>query len=296
MIRERLLQILSNLFIEAPVLFTFYYVQQSIFSYAIYPMNILIFALPIVKNLIPKYGKYTYPIVLLSVSVFILISFFNAAIPHMYGVGHLLYYFNFDYSNLSYVTKVMFTFFTSLPFIFIVEGMFSVKLQRILGYLVISMADLLDMVVVIQINPLLGGNLIKSFELTNVLFGLNLYTLIFFGYEFISIVFHVSAMFNEYLDISFIVSAIGIVLYFFFVQEGRKRVIMDGIATAFLFGAVLAIALSYVINVVSGSSEELFVIAIFIFGILYAVNRTGKQKYNRLGEMVPDETSIPGNQ
>ena len=86
-------------------------------------------------------------------------------------------------------------------------------------YRTMPMADLLDMVVVIQINPLLGGNLIKSFELTNVLFGLNLYTLIFFGYEFISIVFHVSAMFNEYLDISFIVSAIGIVLYFFFVQE-----------------------------------------------------------------------------
>jgi hypothetical protein len=282
---QRLIQIISNLLILSPAIYCFYYVQINITLYVLYPLNYLIFAIPIMKNAIPKYGKLVYPISVLITFAYIFLSFI-----HLIVIGNyfILQYFNIPLTNTHYIETLLFTFFTSLPFIFIVEGAFSLKLQRILSYLVISMADLLDMVVSIQINPLLGGNLITSFTYANALFGLNLYTLFFFGYEFISIVFHVSSLFNTYLDIAFIISILGVISYFFFVSEGRKRVQMDGIAYGFLYGGIITVLISYIMGYLNGSFEELMVIAVSILVALIWLRRSNKQTKISLSEIQGD--------
>jgi hypothetical protein len=282
---ERLIQILSNLLILSPAIYCFYYVQTNITLYVLTPLNYIIFAIPIIKNVIPKYGKLVYPITLLITFLYIFLSFIHLILVNNYVI---LKYFSLPLTNTAYIESLSFTFFTSLPFIFIFEGAFSLKLQRILSYLVISMADLLDMVVAIQINPLLGGNLITSFTYANALFGLNLYTLFFYGYEFISIVFHVSSTFNTYLDISFIISILGVISYFFFVSEGRKRVQMDGISYGFLYGGIITVVISYAMGFFNGSFEELMVIAISILVVLIWLRRTNKQTKISLGEIQGD--------
>lgn len=282
---ERLIQIISNLLILSPAIYCFYYVQINITLYVLSPLNYLIFAVPIVRHAIPKHGKLVYPISLLISFVYIFLSFI-----HLILIGNyfILQYFNIPLTNKQYIENLLFTFFTSLPFIFIFEGALSLKLQRILSYLVISMADLLDMVVSIQINPLLGGNLITSFTYANALFGLNLYTLFFFGYEFISIVFHVSSIFNTYLDIAFIISILGVISYFFFVSEGRKRVQMDGIAYGFLYGGIITVLISYIMGYLNGSFEELMVIAVSILVALIWLRRSNKQTKISLSEIQGD--------
>ncbi len=282
---DRLIQIISNLLILSPAIYCFYYVQINISLYILTPLNYIIFAIPIIKNVIPKYGKFVYPVTLLVTFLYIFFSFLHLILINNYLI---LQYFNLPLTNTTYIESLTFTFFTSLPFIFIVEGAFSLKLQRILSYLVISMADLLDMVVTIQINPLLGGNLITSFTYANALFGLNLYTLFFYGYEFISIVFHVSTAFNNYLDITFILSIFGVISYFFFVSEGRKRVQMDGISYGFLYGGIVTVMISYVMGFFNGSFEELMVIAISILAVLIWLRRTNKQTKISLGEIQGD--------
>ncbi len=282
MIKERLVQIISNILILSPVIYSFYYVQSNVISYVMYPINWIIFAIPVIKNVIPKYGKFVYPLSFLFTFTYFFLVFLHLIVVKNYLI---LQYFNAPITNLTYVENLVFTFFTSLPFIFIVEGAFSMKLQRILSYLVIGMADLLDMVVAIQMNSLLGGNIITSFTYANALFGMNIYTLFFFGYEFISIIFHVSTAFNNALDIAFIISIIGVISYFFFVSEGRKRVHMDGIAYGFLYGGMITVIVSYAIGFASGSFEELMIIAIAILVSLIWLRRSSKQKNFGLGEM-----------
>ncbi|MHB8361337.1 MAG: hypothetical protein ACYDAO_04760 [Thermoplasmataceae archaeon] len=292
MIKERVIQILSNLLILSPAIFTFYYVEQNIFSYVIISLYALIFAIPIMKNTIPKYGYLVYPLAVIISFTYIFLSLLHLLTTKNYLI---LQYFNFPFRNSTYLEQFIFTFFTALPFIFIVEALFSKKLQRILSYLVISMADLLDMVVAIQINSLLGGNIINSFTYANALFGLNLYTLFFFGYEFVSIFFHVSTSFNNNLDITFIISIFGVISYFFFVSEGRNRVRMDGIALGFLYGGIATVILSYAIGFVSGSFEELMVISVSILITLIWLRRSSKQKYYTIGDIEVDGSKESGS-
>ena len=74
---DRLIQIISNLLVLSPAIYCFYYVQTNITLYVLTPLNYIIFAIPIIKNVIPKYGRFVYPVTLLITFLYIFFSFLH---------------------------------------------------------------------------------------------------------------------------------------------------------------------------------------------------------------------------
>lgn len=277
---------ISNVLILTPAIASFIYIfpVERIYWEA---WVILLFVIPFVKYFSPKdYRSKVYPLTMIVILVYILVSDL-VLLTHDSFIGSGLFKYPITRGNF---TPFMFTLSTGIVFPLLFEGVLSKKTSKTVSYMVVSTTSTIYMLATLTFafNVFKGYNFYDVYELTGILIYLNVYLLIYKGYEFITLLLQPNPFVIDLLTTTFIVSIVGFILNLYFSEENRVKKSLEYLGYPILTGSIVSFILTFLLIYLPYSIYSIFVTTLIAIMVMFSVKHSDRKGNYHLKIMEDD--------
>ncbi|MGP6220401.1 hypothetical protein [Caldiplasma sukawensis] len=265
----------ANFLILLPTTVSFFYVLPQVFPYW-NSIWYLIIALPLLKFFMPSSIKENYyKIVISLIMLYILISlalkYFNLQNP----------IFNF---NVTYFlsTETEFTIYSSISFIFIIEGIRAKKTKSAVSLNIAGTITSVYSLLVSTVAAISDTTFLTAFYYSGILIIYNIYLLFTQGYEFLTLIIKPQLTVTIILGFTFLLSIFGTFWSLHMSSEKKeKRVSFEDLSYPIIYGSIGAFIFSLLLYYLTITFYSFLVTVVVIMGIIiYALRKDKKEKYD----------------
>ncbi|MHB1440475.1 MAG: hypothetical protein ACYCSO_04665 [Cuniculiplasma sp.] len=276
---------ISNVLIMMPAMASFVYIFP-IERLCWEPWVIILFILPFIKYFSPKdYRSKVYFLAAIVILLYILLSDL-VLVDHITFFSSGLFTYPIDSTNF---TPFLFTLTTGAVFILLFEGILSRKTSRTITYMVISTASTVYMIATITFSlmvfknaPLNDVTVYHAYEITGILIYLNVYLLLYKGYEFITLLLQPNSFVTTFLTATFVISIVGLVMNLYLAEENKSRKSLEFLAYPVLSGAIFSLALTFFLFYIPFSIYSLFITSFTVIFFMFLVKRSDRKENYQL--------------
>lgn len=265
-----------NLAIMAPSLFLLYYLVP----YVIPNVNVFIFAyiiiIPFLHALTPRRLKYAvYP---LAIIVFLIVVLITIMIDSsLISQNFILQYFTIPLNSVTFISII-----SAVGFLFTIEGIFSDKIYKTVGFLVLSLASLLDQLAIVTVMLSNSYSYFYAYTVVNAEEVYSLYSLFVDGFQKVLPLATLQIPVNKELLVAFIISLIGIFSIIYLDGKDRDPEILNRMAYPVFFGAVLGLGVFAFLEVMTTYNFQFTAVAASLLVTVVALAVTSRQKPERI--------------
>lgn len=243
---------------------------------------IVISLLPIVKNLSPQpYSSHIYPISAIIILLIILLNLMIAV--GLVAQDSITLFFKIPLTIQTPITLTM-----AVSIAAILEGIFSKRLARSIGYMTFSLLPLLDQVFVLF--------LMQKYSIPYISAYFQAYSQQIFALLALLVTGSTNIMGNKYppplseynfpidpvMLVAMIISLGAIMFYFVVIRETKLRnEVLGGVASALLLGGIIGFVVFYLVQITTASGFELFVAALALLVTLIYAGTTSPERRAR---------------
>ncbi|WP_443338196.1 hypothetical protein [Cuniculiplasma thermophilum] len=270
-----------NFLILIPSITMFIYEFKGEYSYWD-SLWILFFILPLVKYISPmRIRKLIYPIATILILLYVLISELIVILRFSFILSS---YFTFPLNNRT-IIPLSFTISSAIAFPFIVEGIMSKSPQGALGYLIGSSISTIYFITALSLSPLFNKGFYYSYDITGILIYYNLYTLASTGTESITYLLKPVSFIENILLITFPISIVGFIGRLYIESDKVNRQPVEYMAYPILMGSLIALFLTELTNVISGTYYGILITAAFLVGTVMYMRKSDKKDNYEIGTL-----------
>lgn len=272
----RLSLYISNTLILMPAIVTFIYLFPKEYVYW-NDWYLLPFVIPFVKYFMPRdWRRHVYPLIITILLFYIIISDLKIILKTGFFLS-TLFVLPVTQKN---VNPIFFTLFTSIVFLFIFEGILSKKTAKTVYYMFLSITSTVYFLSALELSSLAGISFMDAYSYTSILLFYNVYTLIFKGYEFLTLIITPSAYVVNMLIVTAIFSIVGLIMNLNVLGTDKNSRSLEGIGYPILAGGIGALILSFVLVHLPYSLYSLLLTVLVIIIFISIVSRSDrKQNY-----------------
>lgn len=267
---------ISNALILAPAIASYIYV---------FPVDrahwenwvIIFFILPFVKYFSPKdYRHLVYPSVIIFALLYVLTSQ-AVFIDHLQFFGSSLFK---THISLTQLPPLLFTLSTGIVFPLLFEGILSKKTSRAISYMVISTTSTIYTIATLDfaLTVFKGSGFLEAYQITGILIYMNVYLLLYKGYEFITLLIQPNPFVTELLLTTFIISIIGFVFSLYVSEEDRGKMSIQNIGYPILVGAMASFILTFLLVYFPYSIYSIFITTLIVIVSMSAVKHSDRKE------------------
>lgn len=288
MAERRIALYVSNILILIPAIVTFIYLFPKEFPYWD-DWYLLIFVLPFVKYLMPRdFRKHVYPITAILIIFYVIVSDLKFILKSGFFLSSL---FVLPVTEKS-LNSIMFTVFTSLVFLLIFEGILSKNTAKTVYYMFLSLTSTVYFLSALQISVLMNISFMEAYSYTSILLLYNVYTLIFKGYEFLTLIIAPSAYVVNMLTITAIFSIIGLIMNLNVLGTEKGTTSLEGIGYPILVGGLGVFILSFILLHLPYNLYSLLLTALVIVIFISIVTRSDRKENYSIRVMDDNEIGL----
>lgn len=264
--------ILINISVMAPSIFLLYYVVPHVMS----SINIFVFAyiiaLPFLHAFAPKKIKYAvYPVALIVILLIVLITIMIDS--SLISRNYILHFFIIPLNDVTFISVI-----AAMGVLFTIEGVFSDRIYKTMGFLVLSLASLLDQLAIVTVMINNNYSYFYAYTVVNAEEIFSLYTLVVDGFQKVLPLATLQIPVDNYLLVAFVISVIGILSSFYF--NGRKTdpEILNRMAYPVFLGSVLGLGAFAFLEFMTTYGFQLAAVSASILVTVIALAVTSRQK------------------
>lgn len=262
----------TNIAVMAPSIFLLYY----LLPYVLPSVNIFVFSyiiiIPFLHALTPRRLRYVvYPLAVIAFLIVVLVTIMIDS--SLLLQNYILQYFTIPLNAYTFISII-----SALGVLFTVEGIFSDRIYKTAGFLMISLASLLDQLAIVTVMLNNNYTYFYAYTVVNAEEVFSLYTLFVDGFQKVLPLATLNIPVNRELLITFIISIAGILISLY--RSGRERdpEILNRLAYPVFLGSVLGLGAFAFLEFMTTYSFQFTAVAVSILATVIALAVTSRQK------------------
>lgn len=265
---------LINIAIMAPSIYLLYHVFPFVFStFNLYIFG-LIAVLPVIKFIVPKKFNYlVYPLALIVFLVLILLTLLQNA--DLINLPLYMRFLEISFDFHTFASAVI-----GFDIIIIYEGILANRIFKTVAYLLISVGTLLDQLAIVTFMALQGQTYYYSYTFINAEELFSLYTLFLQGFQKVLPLATMNIPVDTQVLATFIISIIGIIVYFYFTEKDKHAEIANRLAYPVFTGALLGGVAFSILYIATPYGYQFLAISLsmlaMVIALIYSSRRSKK--------------------
>lgn len=271
---SRYINVGINLLAFSPAIFIYVYVFPYFYAFIDIPMLVAVSSLPFVRLLVPKRFKYdVYPLSIITILLLMLATI-------LYNLGPSAYYFLKIFA-LPLALSTFFSLDFALALILMVEGIFSERSTRMVGFLFLSFGSMLYELSIIAAMHQFSVSFTNAIGLVVSLDIESYYELFIYGYQKFLPMANFQIQVSNILLFLFIVSTITIVFSIYLREHEHQRERLWDLGYSMFGGAIVGALLFAVYDYFSYTQYQLSFIGFAILATFIVISRTSRKELKK---------------
>lgn len=274
-----------KLMIMLPSIFLLFVVFPSIYSYLDFYIVVPLLLLPLLRKVLNRdLAVQVYPVfsvILLLITIYSFVYYLG--LYQNYVLNHLL---------IAFTYKTLISFMTAIGIVMLEEGIFTKRMQRVVGSVIVSNLFFLEQFAAIYLMKNPGAipgssfsnlSFYQAFSMIAYLELLSIYSFIMNGYEYLLPLATFKLPYSEVILTLFLVSIVALILFFY--RSDRRWLTERGVALGYsvITGSILGALAILLLNRLNTYYYGGMFLLLFVFSIvIYSIYTSRRSYYTRI--------------